>query len=1316
MNRFIKRLAAVLLHLSVAVAVFGQDWAVPARTPNTEVPCTLCVGPNNALTNGKTVGYAAPIAAFTGRFLDSQATNDIQYPIRTLRAGKLVMSPDGRRLYMIMGGVAMAYDTASFISRLTASEALIPVTSIPINVLNVRAGAPEVFLRCDRYFNAEWGGGWTTPFVDGQARLNDIDVDDQGYLYVSHFVFGWGIVKDDLRTDGGMNLMPSQYQHYPFGDNGDQDPIHVLSFKSGTNYFMLVNVETQTEVWNVTDRTQPRRVQVMRINFSQAAKNAAGDRIAIADGSTGAINIYSADSLAAGGSPMATFSPGFPYSYASITTDGVNFFASYTKPSLKVEIFSPVGQTFGDQGAFDTGLSGVNAAAIRVSNGYLTMITSDGVLLYKVTSNLSFTEIPLKSSYGRTDPNNPNSDRYFPQYYFNAAPPGHGYPHFYVHASDAGVIKQGGKTYLLFLGGGLADVYEIQNGDGIALTSLGSMGTQNQNTPASERSKLFYGDPVGFTATTTAPVPMNITWNFGNPEAVSGADANTVVGQTGPGTVMHRFSGIASAAGLSTRTVQASNNADSSIFATAAVTMLAPVPRVSLGQGGLLFTQTVASSNAPVVVGDQWYDASDGSVEGHSSSWSLYNSAGPTTTPVVTSQSPALPLGTGPCGPHYLLFTGHYGQLATSFPASDFVVPSGGLGIGYSVRPYAANVTVSVNGSNLVFTNATKITANTDVMTAAILAGLQYKWELFNANGSLNQAGPTGAYSAIAPWQVPSSTISRGMTVRLTVTSPTDFAAGCGGLGYTISAYTTPPLNAPDPVIVGSCTNAPCTFTAGSISGVNPLTDGWTYAWTAQGTGAVANVTLTGASATFAPAFPQSGTYNISLIATNSFGSASAATRSFNVAVQVCAPYTPNVDVFITYGATGSGCTTGQSCLTGEVISFAVSAPFYNLGCGPHTFSWNFGDNGTSSGQSTAHSFGSANTYTVTCVVTDSSAGTQQTLTRTITLTGIQGCVTNCGGDPCTPGMNTASNFITFANNAGTCSATGGSCGIGEAITFTAGSFGYNYGCDTHTFAWNFGDGTTGSGITTTHSYSSANTYTASLTISRPNKGITFQTNPVTVHVGSSGCQPPMTAGTNVFIVYANADSSCTNTGGICAPGEAISFLAGSFNYDFNCAAHTFSWDYGDGNTGSGKSATHTYASPSPTGYTVKLTIANGGQSVTMSALVRVASKIIPPTAVDFTITPWFNNGVQIPNGYKFTPGSNPAGSVTKFGWDFGDGTCPAAGDALCTSAGEIYHVFPTNFNYRVTLSVKAPAGYPGVIAVHPLVDVPPRRRSAPHT
>src|ERR1700674_4782574 len=296
-KRFAIRFAiVVLLQLSVAVAAFGQGWPLPGKTPGIEVNCTACTG-SSPPANGKTVGFKTPVPAFTGRLLDSQSTNDIQQTFRTARAAKIVLSPDGRRIYIQLGGMLAAYDTASFFTRLASGEALMTATSIPLTVLNSRPGAPEVFLRPDRFFYAEYGGGWQTPFVDGQARLNDIDVDDLGYLYLSHFVFGWGIVKDDLKTDGNLAIMQSKYQHFPYGDNGDQDPVHILAFKSGAQYFALINVESQSEVWNVTDRSNPARVATLRsLNFSQAAKNATGDRIAIMDGSTGNVTIYSADS------------------------------------------------------------------------------------------------------------------------------------------------------------------------------------------------------------------------------------------------------------------------------------------------------------------------------------------------------------------------------------------------------------------------------------------------------------------------------------------------------------------------------------------------------------------------------------------------------------------------------------------------------------------------------------------------------------------------------------------------------------------------------------------------------------------------------------------------------------------------------------------------------------------------------------------------------------------------------------------------------------------------------------------------------------
>lgn len=1290
MNRFANRFAiVVLLQLSVAVAAFGQGWPLPSKTPGVEVTCTACTG-SSPPANGKTVGYRTPIASFTGRLLDSQTTNDIQQTFRTARAAKIVLSPDGRRIYILIGGMAGAYDTASFFTRLASGEALMPSTSVPLSVLNSRAGAPEVFLRPDRFFYAEYGGGWTCPFVDGQTRLDDFDVDDLGYLYLSHAVFNWGIVKDDLRTDGNLTLMQSQYQHWPFGDNGDQDPAHILSFKSGTQYFALINVTTQSEVWNVTDRSNPVRVVTLRsLNFSQAAKNATGDRIALMDGSAGNVTIYSAASLAVGGTPMATFSVGFPYSYASVASDGINFFGAFTKPTLKIAVFTPSGSSFVQQSTFDTGVF-VDGAAIRTNAGYLTVITPNGLLLYKITSSLGFTEIPLKSSYTGTDV---RTDSYFSQYYFNFAPSGYGYPHFYVHSTDAAVIKSGGKTYLVYTAGGLADVYELQNGDGIFLTQS-APGTPNPNTPASERSKVFYADPIGITATTTAPAPMSIQWDFGNPEAVAGADSNTLTNQTGPQVVTHRYSGIGSAAGLTPRNVRVTNLSDSTIFATNTVTMLAPVPRIGLTNYVSLFTQTVANSTAPIVAGDKWFDASDGTIESHTSSWSLWNAATPSGTPATASLSPAQQQDVGLCGPHYVSFTGHYGQNGALLPSTDYAIPTGGLGVGYTVRPFAALVSISSTPTTVTFSNATKLTTDTTVLTPAILAGMQYSWTLLNGDGSVAQAGPTGAYSAIAPWSLSKLSLVRGMSVRLTITSA-DFTGSCAGLNS--SKYTTVPLNAPDPVVNGGCTNGelPCTFTVASASGADMVADGWTYQWSVPGTSPL----LVGTGSSFTAPFTVSGTYTPTVIATNNFGSAPAS-KQVSVVVRLCTPYLPNVNVFIAYSGPNSSCAAASgACTTNEAIQFRVDTFGYDLGCGPHTYAWTFGDGATATGPTAAHPYASGGLYTATCTITDSSNGDAHTLTQAVNVQGI------IHVDPCAPGMNSANVFITYATSSGSCSNTGGSCNPGESIGFQANAFGYNFGCGGHSFSWSFGDGATGSAQTLAHTYATADTYRVSLTIVGPSSSIVLSAS---VKVGSTTiCQPPMTANTNVFITYANTDSSCSETGGTCKTGQVLTFRASSFGYDFACANHNFSWSFGDGGTGSGQQVTHTFSGANT--YTVSLTIANPGQSVTMTKPVAVTDdvKVIPISSVDFSITPYILSGIVIKNAYVFHPTSVPAGGVTQWGWDFGDGKTE-------TSAGDITHAYPDTTNYRITLTVKAPAGT-AATAIHPLANVPARRRSAPH-
>jgi PKD repeat protein len=1265
------------------------------------------------------VGYTAPISTFTGRVLDSQATNDIQQPLRTLRAGKIVLSPDGRRLYMLVGGLVAAWDTSTFFTRLASGESLMTSTSFPLSTPIGRAGAPEVILRPDRFFYAEWGSPWTCPYTDGQTRLNDFDVDDQGYVYLSHYVFGWGIVKDDLRTDGSLQLMDSQYQHFPYGDAGDQDPIHILSFKTATDYYALINVENQTEVWRVTDRRNPVRVVVYpatRMNFSQAAKNAAGNRIAIMDGSSGAIVVYTADALAAGGNPIASIAPTFPYQFASVTSDGTNFFGAFTQPTLKVSVITPSGSTFVQSSVYDTGISD-NGAAIRASGGYLSVILPSGMLLFKISASLGFTPVVLKSSQGGS---------YFAQYYFNFAPPGYGFPHFYVHAADVGVIKQGNKSYLMFNGGGLADVYELQTADGINIAQLGSTGTQNSNTPPTERVKTFYGDPIGFTASTTAPAPMSINWNFGNAEAVSGADANTApppagAGQTGSFIMTHRYSGIGTAASLTPRTVTVTNTLDSSIFATTAVTMQPPLGRIGIvGFSDCTivparncfdqnFVQVGATQPLPIVAGDKWFDASDGSLEGHNDSWNI----APGTPPPLAGPSQAQDVG--PCGTSSLTFGAHYGQNGTLLPATDYTAPAHGLSVLYGVKPFAAYVTIgAAPGTTVTFTNATRF-GSSAILPPAIKAALVYKWELINGAGG-TVAGPTGDFATTATWVVPKTTITHGMVARLTVTSATDFAAPCAG--FTSSQYSTAPLNPPDPVISitgGTCATSPCTFTVASASGIDTVAAGWTYSWSVTNTG------LFGAGQTFIANFPNSGQYTVSVQATNNVGNTTVSTSPLQVTVQVCLDYRPNIDVFIVYSA-ASGCSESPlspPCQLNETIQFRAATVSYNLACAPHTYSWDFGD-GTPqvTGQNVTHAFTSGTTHSVTCAVTDtSSAANNHTLSQNVTTQTITHI------DNCAPGMNSNNVSMAYATNSGSCSnaASGSACGVGETISFSAAGFPYNFGCGQHSFTWNFGDNTTGSGQITTHAYAAKGTYTVTVYIVGPdNPGVGFPlTSSVTVGTVTNGlgCNPAMKANQTVFINYADSDATCTDSnGGTCRANEQIQFTAGAFPYSFTCAVHQFAWDFGDGHTGTGSTIAHSYAAGT---YTVSLTISNPdpNQTVHMTKTVTVGTILTtqPPTSVDFSVTPWTANGVVIPNGYIFTPESVPATAVTSWIWDFGDNTCPGAGAAACTTTGygTINHLFPNGANYSITLIGKNSAGQ--ATTVHLLLQAPPHRRSASH-
>ncbi len=134
-------------------------------------------------------------------------------------------------------------------------------------------------------------------------------------------------------------------------------------------------------------------------------------------------------------------------------------------------------------------------------------------------------------------------------------------------------------------------------------------------------------------------------------------------------------------------------------------------------------------------------------------------------------------------------------------------------------------------------------------------------------------------------------------------------------------------------------------------------------------------------------------------------------------------------------------------------------------------------------------------------------------------------------------------------------------------------------------FAWDFGDGNTATGMMPTHTYAAAGDFVVRLVVTDGQAESEAMTSAVIT-------APPV----NLAPV---ADAGGPYTG---EPGQAIAF-DGSASADPNGDALTYSWDFGDGATGSGVSPTHTYAAAGV--YEVTLVV-NDGEFDSPPAAARV--------------------------------------------------------------------------------------------------------------
>lgn len=388
-------------------------------------------------------------------------------------------------------------------------------------------------------------------------------------------------------------------------------------------------------------------------------------------------------------------------------------------------------------------------------------------------------------------------------------------------------------------------------------------------------------------------------------------------------------------------------------------------------------------------------------------------------------------------------------------------------------------------------------------------------------------------------------------------------------------------------------------------------------------------VTETSPSHTYTAA----GTYVVTLTVTNAGGSA-------------------NKSQFVTVSLGSGPSAAFEFTVSGHQVNFVDKSTG-----GPTSWSWAFGDSGTSTQQNPIHTYAVAGAYTVTLTARNSvgenstsqvvtiAAGTPPKASFDFTTNGLQANFVDTSTNSPTDwswlfgdgGSSTSQNPIHTYPDSGNYTVTliakngSGQDTASKIVTVSKGStpvakFAFSVNGKTVNFvdqstgtptswSWDFGDGSLpDTRQNPVHTYNSAGNFTVTLTVTNA-AGSNSKSDVVTIAAGT----PP----TANFTFNVN--------------GFSVNFL------DRSSGAPTgWSWDFGDGSLpDTRQNPIHTYGVAGS--YTVELTATNAAGSNKKSDVVTVPS---PPVAnFDFTV-----------NGLKVTFNDLSTSTPTSWSWSFGDG------------------------------------------------------------